>query len=354
MLWGTSVGTGALTIKQVIIIAAVFEFLGAVVFGNRVTSTIAKGIVPIDMISSIHPDIVVLGGMLASILAASFWVTLATFYNLPVSTSHSIVGSVLGFGLIAAYNGIISFSDIHWTVLLKIIASWFISPALGAIFAFLIFSIIRSLYLHRASDMPAVEKKFLFLQIITGCYIAFAHGSNDVANAVGPLSATLNVLGVTGTGVPIWVLVMGGLGMVIGMATWGYKVVETIGSKITELTPTRGFSAQFATASVVLLHSYSSLPISTTHTLVGSVIGVGLAGGLAAVDLGVIWRIISSWIATVPHSCPYIGNNFCGGARGDILMKDYIRSVLDVVAESPFVPPGNTCQKRSACSRKAF
>ncbi len=302
---GTSVGTGALTIKQVIVIAAVFEFLGAVFFGKRVTSTIAKGIVPIDMISSVHPDIVVLG-MLAAILAASFWITLATFYNLPVSTSHSIVGSVLGFGLIAAYKGIISFSDIHWAALVKIVASWFISPALGAILAFLIFSLIRNLYLHRASDMPAVEKKFIFLQLITACYIAFAHGSNDVANAVGPLSAALNVMGITGTvtgagaEVPIWVLVMGGLGMVIGMATWGYKVVETIGSKITELTPTRGFSAQFATASVVLLHSYSSLPISTTHTLVGSVIGVGLAGGLAAVDLGVIWRIISSWIATVP------------------------------------------------------
>ncbi len=302
---GTSVGTGALTIKQVIVIAAVFEFLGAVFFGKRVTSTIAKGIVPIDMISSVHPDLVVLG-MLAAILAASFWITLATFYNLPVSTSHSIVGSVLGFGLIAAYKGIISFSDIHWAALVKIVASWFISPALGAILAFLIFSLIRNLYLHRASDMPAVEKKFIFLQLITACYIAFAHGSNDVANAVGPLSAALNVMGITGTvtgagaEVPIWVLVMGGLGMVIGMATWGYKVVETIGSKITELTPTRGFSAQFATASVVLLHSYSSLPISTTHTLVGSVIGVGLAGGLAAVDLGVIWRIISSWIATVP------------------------------------------------------
>ncbi|AKB21615.1 inorganic phosphate transporter [Methanosarcina sp. WH1] len=302
---GTSVGTGALTIKQVIVIAAVFEFLGAVFFGKRVTSTIAKGIVPIDMISRVHPDIVVLG-MLAAILAASFWITLATFYNLPVSTSHSIVGSVLGFGLIAAYKGIISFSDIHWSALLKIVASWFISPVFGAIFAFLIFSIIRNLYLHRASDMPGVEKKFIFLQLITACYIAFAHGSNDVANAVGPLSAALNVMKITGTvtgtgtEVPIWVLVMGGLGMVIGMATWGYKVVETIGSKITELTPTRGFSAQFATASVVLLHSYSSLPISTTHTLVGSVIGVGLAGGLAAVDLGVIWRIISSWIATVP------------------------------------------------------
>lgn len=130
--------------------------------------------------------------------------------------------------------------------------------------------------------------------------MAFAHGSNDVANAVGPLAAALKVMGVLGVEVPVWVLAMGGLGMVIGMATWGYKVVETIGSKITELTPTRGFSAEFATASVVLLNSYSSLPISTTHTLVGSVIGVGLAGGIAAVDLRVIGRIISSWIATVP------------------------------------------------------
>ncbi len=296
---GTSVGTGALSIKQVIIIAAIFEFLGAVFFGKRVTSTIAKGIVPIDMISEIHPNIVVLG-MLAAILAAGFWITLATFYNLPVSTSHSIVGSVLGFGLITAFNGTIAFSDIHWPVLLKIVASWFVSPVLGAVFAYVIFSVIRSLFLHRAADLPLVEKKFISLQVVTACYIAFAHGSNDVANAVGPLSAGLKVLGMAGNEIPIWVLIMGGFGMVVGLATWGYKVVETIGSKITELTPTRGFSAQFATATVVLLHSYSSLPISTTHTLVGSVIGVGLAGGIAAVDLGVIWKIISSWVATVP------------------------------------------------------
>jgi len=297
---GTSVGTGALSIKQVIIIAAIFEFLGAVFFGKRVTSTIAKGIVPIDMISQIHPNIVVLG-MLAAILAAGFWITLATFYNLPVSTSHSIVGSVLGFGLIAAFNGTIAFSDIHWVVLLKIVGSWFVSPVLGAVFAYVIFSVIRSLFLHRAADLPLVEKKFISLQVVTACYIAFAHGSNDVANAVGPLSAGLRVLGMAGGNeIPIWVLIMGGFGMVVGLATWGYKVVETIGSRITELTPTRGFSAQFATATVVLLHSYSSLPISTTHTLVGSVIGVGLAGGIAAVDLGVIWKIISSWVATVP------------------------------------------------------
>ena len=298
---GTSVGTGSLSIKQVSVIAAVFELLGAVLFGGRVTSTIAKGIVPISIIGETHPNIVAVG-MLAAILAASFWVTLATFYNLPVSTSHSIVGSVLGFGLIAAYNGTISFSDIHWVELLKIVASWFISPVLGAVFAYLTFSIIRKIYLHRAIDLPFVEKKFISLQLITGCYIAFAHGSNDVANAIGPLCAALKVMGVSGTdtGIPIWVLLMGGLGMVIGMATWGYKVVLTIGSKITQLTPTRGFSAQFATATVVLLHSYSSLPISTTHTLVGSVIGVGLAGGIAAVDLRVIWKIISSWVATVP------------------------------------------------------
>ena len=296
---GTSVGTGALSIRQVIIIAAIFEFLGAVFFGKRVTTTIAKGIVPIDMISEIHPTIVVLG-MLAAILAAGFWITLATFYNLPVSTSHSIVGSVLGFGLIAAFKGTIAFSDIHWVVLLKIVASWFISPVLGAILAYLTFSLVRSLFLHRASDLPLVEKKFISLQVVTACYIAFAHGSNDVANAVGPLTAGLKVLGLAGNEVPIWVLILGGIGMVIGLATWGYKVIETIGSKITELTPTRGFSAQFATATVVLLHSYSSLPISTTHTLVGSVIGVGLAGGIAAVDLGVIWKIISSWVATVP------------------------------------------------------
>lgn len=296
---GTSVGTGALSIRQVIVIAAIFEFLGAVFFGKRVTSTIAKGIVPIDMISEVHPNIVVLG-MLAAILAAGFWITLATFYNLPVSTSHSIVGSVLGFGLIAAFDGTIAFSDIHWFVLLKIVASWFVSPVLGAVFAYATFSLIRSLFLHRAADLPLVEKKFISLQVITACYIAFAHGSNDVANAVGPLSAGLRVLGTAGNEIPIWVLVMGGVGMVVGIATWGYKVVETIGSRITELTPTRGFSAQFATATVVLLHSYSSLPISTTHTLVGSVIGVGLAGGIAAVDLGVIWRIISSWVATVP------------------------------------------------------
>ncbi|WP_340819545.1 inorganic phosphate transporter [Methanolobus sp. WCC4] len=294
---GTSVGSGALSIKQVIIIAGVFEFAGAVLFGKRVTSTIAKGIVPIDSILDPH---LVAVGMLAAILAAGFWITLATFYNLPVSTTHSIVGAVLGFGLMAAYSGIIGFGDIKWSVLAKIVGSWLVSPVLGALIAYVIFSLIRVLILQKADDPYNIEKKFVILQIMTACYIAFAHGSNDVANAVGPLYAGLHSLEMAGLQIPIWVMAVGGVGMVIGLATWGYRVIETIGTRITELTPTRGFSAEFATASVVVLHSYSSLPISTTHTLVGSVIGVGLAGGLAAVDLSVIGKIIVSWVVTVP------------------------------------------------------
>jgi PiT family inorganic phosphate transporter len=296
---GTSVGSGALSIKQVIIVAGVFEFAGAVFFGKKVTSTIAKGIVPIDSISLIDNHLVAVG-MLAAILAAGFWITLATFYNLPVSTTHSIVGAVLGFGLIAAYNGIIGLSDIHWEVLVKIVGSWLISPVLGAILAYVIFSLIRYFILQKTDDPYKIENKFVSLQIVTACYIAFAHGSNDVANAVGPLYASLHALDLVGLSIPVWVMVLGGCGMVFGLATWGYRVIETIGTKITELTPTRGFSAEFATASVVVLHSYISLPISTTHTLVGSVIGVGLAGGLAAVDLSVIGKIALSWIVTVP------------------------------------------------------
>lgn len=296
---GTSVGSGALSIKQVIVIAGVFEFIGAVFFGERVTSTIAKGIVPIDSIKLIDPHLVVIG-MLAAILAAGFWITFATFYNLPVSTTHSIVGAVLGFGLTVAYNGVIGFADINWLVLAKIVGSWLVSPLLGAALAYIIFSMIRYFLLQQSDNPYDIEKKFVTLQILTACFIAFAHGSNDVANAVGPLLAAMNTLGLINGTVPIWILAIGGFGMVLGLATWGYRVIETIGTKITELTPTRGFSAEFATASVVVLHSYSSLPISTTHTLVGSVIGVGLAGGLAAVDLSVIGKIIMSWIITVP------------------------------------------------------
>ncbi|WNY28153.1 Sulfate permease CysP [Methanimicrococcus stummii] len=301
---GTSVGSKALTIKQVIVLAAVFELAGALLFGGNVTGTIAKGIVPLDKIIEISPLIVTVG-MLAAILAAAFWITLATFYNLPVSTTHSIVGSVLGFGIICVFYGYIALTDIHWATLIEIVASWFLSPAIGAVLAYLIFYIVRKKFLIKSENVPGIEKKFIWLQVATACFIAFAHGSNDVANAIGPLYAVFEMYGYQGFG-PLKLsqvlLLLGGIGIVIGLSTWGYKVIDTVGSKITELTPTRGFSAQFATAAVVLAHSYIGLPISTTHTLVGAVIGVGLAGGLSGVNFKVIKNIVSSWFITVPVS----------------------------------------------------
>ncbi|MCL7416008.1 MAG: inorganic phosphate transporter [ANME-2 cluster archaeon] len=298
---GTSVGSGALSIKQVVIIAGVLEVIGAVFFGDRVTTRIAKGIVPIEDIIAINPDIVIIGA-LAAILAAGFWITFATFFHMPVSTTHSIVGAVTGFGLVATlYLDNFGLDQIKWDILAKIVASWLTSPLIGAALAFIIFSLIRILLLARVDDPYKLETKFGYLQILSACFVAFAHGSNDVANAVGPLSAALAAAELTPFGViPDWVLLLGGIGIVIGLATWGWRVIETVGKGITELTPTRGFSAEFATAVVVFGHSYSSLPISTTHTLVGAVVGVGLAGGLAAVDLSVIRKIIISWVITVP------------------------------------------------------
>ncbi|MCL2142079.1 MAG: inorganic phosphate transporter [Methanimicrococcus sp.] len=314
---GTSVGSKALTIKKVIILAAIFELAGAVLFGGKVTGKIAKGIVPIDLIIQINPDIVAVG-MLAAVLASGFWITFATFYNLPVSTTHSIVGSVLGFGLICVYYGFIPFSVIQWIVIVQIILSWLVSPLLGGILAFIVFHIIRRQFLSKAENVSKVEQRFIVLQIITACYVAFAHGSNDVANAIGPLYAvfeTNGFSGVLGLDLINSLLLLGGIGIVFGLSTWGYKVINTVGHKITELTPTRGFSAELATATVVLAHSAYALPISTTHTLVGAVIGVGLAGGLSRVNLKVIKNIIVSWIITVPASALTAGIVFLGLAQ---------------------------------------
>ncbi|WP_456369982.1 inorganic phosphate transporter [Geoglobus sp.] len=288
----TSYGSGALTLKQIIVIASILEFAGAVLYGKRVTNTIAKGIVPIE---SLDPHLVALGA-LSAILGASLWITLATYYQLPVSTTHSIVGAMVGFGLAAVSQNYISIGDIQWGVLYKIVLSWIISPIMGAILAFLTFSIIRFAILVNF-DVDSVEHVFKYLQILTACYMAFAHGSNDVANATGPMAAAM---GYIGTETPIWVLVIGGLGISVGIATWGYRVIEMVGKRITELTPTRGFSAEFATATTVIFASSLGMPISTTHTLVGSVIGVGFAGGLASVDLSVVKRILASWLLTVP------------------------------------------------------
>jgi len=286
----TSYGSRALTLRQIVIVAAILEFCGAVFFGQRVVKTVAKGIVPIELLD--HQLVVY--GALAALLAAGFWITVATFYHLPISTTHSIVGAMLGFGLAAASQHHITISQIKWDVLIKIALSWIISPLFGAVLAYLLFHLIRFALLERY-DSKSVEHVFRYLQVLTACYMAFAHGSNDVANAIGPVAAII------GFGeVPIWVLIFGGAGIAIGIATWGYRVIETVGKQITELTFTRGFSAEFATATTVLLASYFGMPVSTTHTLVGSVIGVGLAGGLASVNLRIVQKIIFSWIVTIP------------------------------------------------------
>lgn len=371
---GTSVGSGALTLKQAVIVAAVLEFTGAFFFGSHVSETIQKGIVDSAIFQN---PIVVVYGMLAALMAAGAWLQIASYYGWPVSTTHTIVGAVVGFG--AAVGGI---EAIYWENVSFIAFSWVLSPIMGGLISFAIFSVLRQHIFYAPFPVAAakkitpflvagavfilalimlyngltninlqlsffqalgasiicscigylicfqclkgikpsigtkeaskreyaeyaiVEKIFGYLQIITACLMAFSHGANDVANAIGPLAASLDILN-TGVisqqaSIPPWALAIGGFGIVIGLATWGWRVIETIGKKITELTPTRGFSAEFGAAVTILLASRLGLPISTTHTLVGAVIGVGLARGIEALDLRTIRYIIVSWLFTIP------------------------------------------------------
>ena len=369
---GTSVGSKAISIKQAILIAGVFEFAGAVLIGIHVTKTIQNGVVDPTLFSA-NPDIYVYG-MLAALLAAAIWISISTYFSLPISTSQSIVGALIGFGLIA-----IGPSAISWEKIIHIGESWVLSPIAGMLLAFFIFYIIKKVIFDtkkpfdsakktlpfftfallsvisfsffkslEQTDFPQVsfttvleatltigivsaivayvfvnrykpgkirtdkeaydyiEHIFIYLQIITACFVAFAHGSNDVANAIGPLAAVMNILGSGSiesiSGVPIWLVALGGIGIVVGLSTWGYKVIGTIGKKITEITPTRGFSAEFSTALVVLVCSRICLPVSTSQVLVGSVIGIGFAKGIVAVDLKIIKKIMACWVITVPVS----------------------------------------------------
>ncbi|HHM23947.1 MAG TPA: inorganic phosphate transporter [Bacteroidetes bacterium] len=363
---GTSVGSRALTFRQAVIVAAFFEFAGAVLVGSHVTETIRKGIINPEHFAA-QPELLALG-MFSALLAAGIWLQIATSLGLPVSTTHSIVGAVMGFGILA--NG---FGSVEWGKVSEIVLSWLISPLAGGAIAYFVFRhvskrildaerpmdeaigrapylaffvffililsfiykglknlhlnlplhtallwafgvamvgslvvrfIMRRLSQHEKDPIEFVENIFKYLQIMTACYVAFAHGANDVANSVGPLSAIIHILSThtvkMQVEVPLWILMLGGGGIVLGLAIWGYNVIRTVGGKITEITPTRGFSAEFATATTVLVFSKMGLPISTTHTLVGSVIGVGFARGIAALNLRVIRDIIGSWILTLP------------------------------------------------------
>ena len=368
---GTSVGSGAITVKQAIIIAAIFEFAGAFIAGGQVTATIRKGIIDPSAIVG-QPELLVYG-MLASLLAAAIWLMVASTRGWPVSTTHSIVGAIVGF----AWAGI-GVEAVQWAKIGSIVASWLVSPLIGGTIALLLMLSIRKLILN--ADNPferaktwgpmyvflvgwivslvtmfkglkhlkleltgmesfvaatvvgvivaiigkiminkvkvdptadkdfhyaSVEKVFTPLMVFTACAMAFAHGSNDVANGIGPLAAVVSIIDSGGevsqkAGLPLWILLLGGVGIVIGLATMGYKVMQTIGTKITELTPTRGYCATLAAAITVVVASKTGLPVSTTQIAVGCVMGVGLARGVGALDLRVIGNIVVSWVSTLP------------------------------------------------------
>lgn len=366
----TSVGSRALTIKQAILVAAVFEFLGAVLAGGAVTSTIRKSIVDASLLGD-TPELLVYG-MLAALLAAGTWLLIASRNGWPVSTTHSIVGAIVGFAAVG-----IGIDAVQWGTVGTIVMSWVVSPMLAGFIAYLIYvsvqvliltqpnpldrarryvpvyiffaaftitlvtilkglshvgleislghsyllaagiavviSILGALAIRQIRPNPKVDKKqhfytvervFAVLMVVTACSMAFAHGSNDVANAIGPLAAVISVAqsGVIGakSSIPLWVLVLGGAGIVIGLATYGRHVIATVGEKITQLTPSRGFAAELAAATTIVIASGTGIPISTTHTLVGAVLGVGLARGIEAIDLRVVGRVFVSWVVTIP------------------------------------------------------
>jgi len=367
---GTSVGSKAITIKQAIIIAAIFELLGSLLAGGQVTQTIRSKIIDVHLLAY-SPEIFIYG-MLASLLAAGSWLIVATKFGWPVSTTHSIVGAVIGFGLILGAH------VIYWGSIAGIALSWVVTPIIAGVLAYFLFRSVQWLifnsdkpiqqakryvpfYIFMAvfvissvtlmsglqhiglhltymaslgiafvlsillaligrwilgrlhfeklggvhTDLHALEKIFSVLMVFTACAMAFAHGSNDVANAIGPLAA---IVGIVHSGghimaksiIPFWVLLIGAVGIVLGLALYGYKVIATVGTAITELTPSRGFAAQLACASTVVLASGLGLPISTSQTLVGAVLGVGFARGIGALNLTVVRNIFFSWIITLP------------------------------------------------------
>lgn len=368
---GTSVGSKALTVKQAIIIAMIFEFAGAYLAGGEVTDTIRKGVIDTSLFAA-HPDQLVFG-MMSALLAAGTWLLLASYMGWPVSTTHSIIGAIIGFALVSVGS-----EAVDWGSVQGIVGSWVITPFISGLFAYFIFisaqkfifntdqplqnakryvpvymfltTIVIALVtikkglkhvgLHLSNgeawfwatavslvvmglgylyiqkrfkldhenhehSFTGVESVFSTLMVITACAMAFAHGSNDVANAIGPLSAIVSTVQNLGeiqekTRIAWWILPLGGIGIVVGLATLGHKVMSTVGTGITELTPSRGFAAQLATASTVVLASGTGLPISTTQTLVGAVLGVGFARGIAALNLGVVRNIVVSWVVTLP------------------------------------------------------
>lgn len=366
-----AVGSKTLTIFWAVLLAGVCNFLGAVLVGSSVSDTVRNGIIETQAFE--QDPLMLAHGMICALLAAAVYLNLASYFGMPVSTTHAIVGAILGFGLLKAGMG-----NIHWPKLVQIVISWFISPVVGGLLGFSIFKLISRhilsvdrpvaaarkgipvcvfftfvililsvIYkglknLHLDLDGPTaiafsvvggviaagisvlrirknhnhyselsleeqldhVEKAFGFLVIITSCTVAFAQGANDVANAIGPMAAVVEII--RNNAVPsqvsvnIWFLVLGGAGIAVGLATFGYRVMRVVGTKVTEITPSRGAAANIAGMATVLACSKMGLPISTTHTLIGAILGVGLARGITAINREIVKSIFSSWFGTVP------------------------------------------------------
>ena len=382
--FGTSVGSGAITLRNAVIIAAIFEFAGAFFVGSKVSSTISNGLIDLSALAG-KENLIVLG-MLCCLMATSIWNHFATTMGLPVSTTHAIIGALVGFGLVAVENPRI---NMHWDKIGEVALSWIVSPVAGAIIAIIMYYLVV-IPIYRAEDslkklksyfpwlmslvafiialsmfwkglkylgldklpihfillfslacagivwtiayvirtklgkynksdvfvedehkygneIRKVESIFGLLQIATACYMSFAHGANDVGNAIGPLVTVWNVvhklpLSAAEANVNPLILVIGGIGIVVGLATLGYKVIATIGKDITGITPSRGFCAEFGCATSVLVCSKMGLPVSTTHAIVGAVVGIGLVRGIGALKLDIVKNIFSSWLYTLPVS----------------------------------------------------
>ena len=368
------VGSGTLTLRRAIVMASVFEFLGAFLVGGNVTETIKGGIIPMQQFVA---DPMIFGiGMLSVALSSAIWLNIATLMSRPISVTQATIGGIIGFALVSPVGGP---GCVQWSHLGSIALTWVISPLTGAVAAYVVFRCVVRFVLksrhpvHMAKtaapaglaatvgilflsatykglpkitiDLPlgylllitaalvavtfliarwavhrymrearvrlrdrytVVESWFGRLQVVTACYMSFAHGANDVASAIGPLAGSMQAFSgqaLSGhASVSPWLMAFGGAGIVIGLATMGYKVISTLGRRITEITPTRGFSADFATASTVLVCSKLGLPISTTFVMVGAITGVGFARGIASLDLRVIRQILSSWLVTIPIS----------------------------------------------------
>lgn len=359
----SAVGAKAITIRQAVFIAGILNVLGAVFIGSHVTNTIRKGIVSTEILADPHLALI---GALSAILAAALWVSFATWKSLPVSTTHSIVGAMIGFGVMAG-----GFSVINWGKLAAVVISWVISPVFSLIISFLMFKVIVRLVLSKKDrfimalksspffiglaffvvilsflfktplgkklsvgtpealiialfaavllgfsgkmllkrfikgDLPnGTEEIFRRIQIGTSCYVALAQGANDVANAIGPLAVIYFLVKTGSVGakvpVPFFLLFFGGIGIACGISMAGYRVMDTIGKRITTLTNTRGFCVDFAAATTVLIASKMGLPVSTTHAAVGGVMGVGIARGIEAVNFSIVFKIMIYWVLTVP------------------------------------------------------